>query len=883
MATNAQLLDVLNANITANTILNKADWDTIDNKHVVGNVRKTQAYKCFTDIINNPDDTDLLRDHQAKLANIITKHLSGSPEHIKRRPARIIYSTPTGSGKTFSSLLISKLILQHRFSHTLLIYSVPTKEVLKRVGTDCEAHGIVYWTAGKIGDEYFIRRPYSCRTSKENAGQQRGEMFLQLLITIAQSIKYEDKIKGRPRVILADIEATAKLLEVLNENPDVLEKIKISTIDGKTVNQLKQTSSRDDEEGNTAKGKPTSEKSDFKLMDMLNNVESRAKLMSWLDPSNIVLFFDEPNMGIHISNTVLNTVLRIINNLPDTAILASATLKNWESLPDWWKGRANPQDIIPVYLTVTCEPFNLPIAELSIYDSSTKKQTQQSVFDIFTNHSHYVDHITQTNTIALGQLIRHFTEKQCIDITGIKPESIPSYRKNSLLPVVTNMDAMDFAKYRNKWSDHAGANYTNIRESLSKTGITLIATLNPHKVARELTGYKTDEEWATAFHDIRRQIRSAETKIKAQEREIAKAEKLKSKRDKPEDGDSTDSYRPIKCKFGDLELYADELDELSEESLVFLSRGIAISSPDADAGIKLQFQKAIYSRPEHIMVRPAIYILIVDYASIYGFDCPGVDKIILYDDLGDLLSHEDIVQFIGRLRRDGQASFSSFNNLVKLVSSEHNVESPDNILDTDITALCKDYIKMPIKEITEKWCITQFKCLCRRVYAGITYSQSHITIKLLEYIIKTYPTQIKHWRCIVSHIMNYIEISNAELESLLTTITPSLINIQPDGTVCTGLLTPSPIEIGSDKDGRSTSALNVSQNSGMGLELSVDSTIRNVIGLLFSYVNSDYQTYYNWYSKYQHLDSMFYSRLTPIIEWLKEMDEAASSTEEECE
>lgn len=841
----APIIDELRSSISANTILNKADWDTIDNKHVVGNVRKTHAYKSFTDISNNPDDKSLLRDHQAELDSIISNQLSVPAHIIARHPARIIYSTPTGSGKTFSSLLIAKM-LQRGFPHTLLIYSVPTKEVLKRVGTDCEAHGIIYWTAGKIGNEYFIRRPYSCRTSKENAGQQRGDMFLQLLITIAQSIKYEDKIKGRPRVILADIEATAKLLEAIHENPAILAEIKIKTIDGKPVSSSSNTKPDDDDHHKTYsnKGKASSDKSDFKLMDSLNNPESRAQMMTWLEPANIVLFFDEPNMGIHISDTVESTVKRIINNLPGTAILASATLKNWDALPGWWRGDSTNPAIQPNYLTITCEPFNLPHAGLSLYNPANGIQKAQSVFDLFADHTNYSSHMSSITNIALGQLIRHFSDKQYIDInsTGIKPvesSNLSSYRKTVIAPILAGLTQDTFINHRNKWSDYSGTKHNNMREMLSKTGITLIATLNPHKLARELTGFKTEDEWAEAYHEVRKQVRHAETKIKAQEREIAKAEKLKAKRDKPEEGDDTSTYRPIKCKFGALELYADELDGLSEESLVFLSRGIALSSPDADPGIKVQFQKAIYSRPEHVMVRPDIYVLIVDYASIYGFDCPGVDKIILADDLGELLSHEDIIQFIGRLRRDGQSCFLSYKTMIKLVSPEHTVTPAHGLLQQDIMQFCTNYLNTPPKSYTIPYCLAQFKLMCRRSYAGVTYEQTYIASQLLEYIIKNYISQIIRWIKPVNYIMDCIELAEDEFIQLLDNITPALA------------------------------------------ECAEDEHIRDTLGMLFSYVHGELSLYINWHSSMQSTYPELFDRLVPVITWLVEMDEAESSDGED--
>jgi hypothetical protein len=74
------------------------------------------------------------------------------------RPLHIVYNTPTGSGKTFSTMLMWKRLLQVAVSARgervprflarppagvdtrwpILVYSVPTKHVLFRIGTECK-------------------------------------------------------------------------------------------------------------------------------------------------------------------------------------------------------------------------------------------------------------------------------------------------------------------------------------------------------------------------------------------------------------------------------------------------------------------------------------------------------------------------------------------------------------------------------------------------------------------------------------------------------------------------------------------------------------------------------------------------------------------------
>lgn len=733
-------------NIFTNTMLLKSDWDNIDNKHLINSVRKSVSYTVFNDIITSNNGA-ALRPHQQELFTHVEKHLV-NPYNL-----RIIYSTPTGSGKTFSSMLLQKQLLKRKRPTPLLIYSVPTKEILKRVGSDCEAHGINYWTAGKIGTDYFIRRPYSVRNSKENAGQQRGNMYYQLLLTIAQSIRFEDKIPGRCDVILADIEATAALLEVLRQPDDILNEVKLSSF-GTADEKLKPSHKL--------------------ILDEINGPDTRQKYTAWLRPENTILFLDEPNMGIHISPEVLNIVQRITQNFPHIAILASATLKNWDALPEWWKGH---EPAACKYHTISSMAYSLPIAELSLITQTNTHKL--SPFDLFNNHDDFVSYIAHLNDIAMGQLFRHFTKQQIEHIINAKlstddPAILNTIRQSTLKDALKTIDADTFNNYRNTWSNYKGYASPTLNANVSKTGITLIASYDPYKTARLLTQLDTEQSWNDAIHTVRKIIKHAQSRLKAQEREQAKAEKLRKKRDKDEDADPADAdIPPIKCKFGKLELYADELDGITEESLVFLSKGIAISAPDADPGIKLQFQRAIYSKPDDISnVLPEIHILVVDYASIYGLDCPGVDKIILCNDIGNLLNPDDIIQFIGRLRRAGNATFMSFDNMVKILGNGDTYipVSPIELLRTDIitgVSALKD----------KEQGVQLFKKLCKRVYNGVVFEQETVFKKMVYTIVNDFPEQeIKLYFTLLTKLAEALTITN--MSEFLTSITERLDALQ---------------------------------------------------------------------------------------------------------
>lgn len=775
-------------NIFTNTMLVKSDWDSIDNKHLINSVRKSESYTIFNNIVANKEGASL-RPHQEELFALIAKHLD-SPQKL-----RVIYSTPTGSGKTFSSMLLQKQILKRRHPTPLLIYSVPTKEILKRVGSDCEAHGINYWTAGKIGSDYFIRRPYSVRNCKENAGQQRGDMYYQLLLTIAQSIRFEDKNPGRCDVILADIDATAKLLEMLQQPDDILNEIKLTSF-GIADEKLKP--------GHKL------------ILDEINNPEIRQKYTSWLRPENSILFFDEPNMGIHISPEVLGIVKRITSHLPHIAILASATLKNWDALPEWWKGvthAINQAQIHIAYHTIASMAFSLPTAELSLMTQT--KTHILTPFDLFNNHQSFMEYISSLNDISMGQLLRHFTKDKIRDITQ-HPRTTPEEVKAILCEIKPDV----YNYWRSAWSNYTGCISTTLTDNISKTGITLIASYDPYKTAKLLTRLTTEQEWNDAIHKVRKTIKHAQSMEKDQERERAKAEKLRKKREKDEDAETEDiDPRPIKCRFGKLELYADELSELSEESLVFLSKGIAISAPDADPGIKLQFQRAIYSKPEDSMTLPDIHILVVDYASIYGLDCPSVDKIILCDDLGDLLSQDDIVQFIGRLRRAGSSVFTSFNNMVKILGDKYSPHQAIDLLRADISVYLPEFTN------TET-VITHFKTLCKRIYNGVVFEQSQVFEQIIYTIITSLSeSEIKDKLKTLTKLSEHVTIDN--MPEFLNSITSHI----------TYFTKP---------------------------------TLQIIFGFLYNYVDDTEENYNLWYTNLQstsdNLELM--AKMTSIMDWI---------------
>ena len=97
------------------------------------------------------------------------------------------------------------------------------------------------------------------------------------------------------------------------------------------------------------------------------------------------------------------------------------------------------------------------------------------------------------------------------------------------------------------------------------------------------------------------------------------------------------------------------------DTLVMLSRGVAYASgKGTETMVKRLYNQALLTVPDSLKGRsPPLNVLVVDYSSIYGTDCPAVDTLLLQEELGRLLAWEDLQQFIGRLRRDGTCVFFS--------------------------------------------------------------------------------------------------------------------------------------------------------------------------------------------------------------------------------
>ena len=563
--------------------------------------------------------------HQHELIEQLDKHYAATAkakEAVKPlpKPLHVILSTPTGSGKTFTAILVHLRLLKVKYPDSILVYSVPTKQVLKRVGQECEAHAVPYWTAARDasgdGTLHQVRRPYSIRDKARNkkalrAARAIGEKVSAGSGTIQQQLEYaadvgyklKDHGAGKPDIIIADLNTTGALLKAAAQESE----------------------------------------------------------SSFYHQSKILLYFDEPNMGIHLDPNVLGVVSTIQANMPHTAVLASATLGAWEGLEPWWRG---PRDANQI--TISLEPYELPMSKLAVFNEGTSEFIPMSTLNVFENYAEYQRVMQDYRLPCL--LLRHLSSRHGNDLLQITPpggewEKVQGDVKTLRLamePTFTNLSQADFERLQVRWKtgEDAPSKVDGIRGALSKEGVTMVGCLDPRKMAFELAGFGNQEAWIQDVHKMNNKLKEAERILK----ENAKAEKRKKKEDEEADKDGGDegavgivTLRPM------LKISLAEALEADINTLVMLSKGIAYAcGTGTEPMVKRLYNQALLTVPDSLRGRsPPLNVLVVDYSSIYGTDCPAVDTLLLQEDLGRLLAWEDLQQFLGRLRRDGTAVFYS--------------------------------------------------------------------------------------------------------------------------------------------------------------------------------------------------------------------------------
>lgn len=629
--------------------------------------------------------------HQQELMKTIGGFLD---THKIGQPGLMIsYQTPTGSGKTSSMLLLQDYLRKQYPGYTLVIGSPAT--LMSRSIHEMEAqYDSNYWSAFLAENgEYRVFRPFSsmknalrARVKWQGIIREDDKNFMGEKTTkdedikikrhplLSQQFSQEDRFRKKaddavPNVILSDIFAIRKLLQELHQK------------------------------------------------------DAPDKFPGWIRLDSMILFIDEPNMGI-INPVIQNCIQEILQLKPLVTVLASATLGDWDTIPEWWRGAPGKLHII------SGSAYEQPCLEMLRVDDEISRIHQLTPLDCCNSPKQLGENMRSLNTRQHAAILRYFTPEQICQLTGMEYSktgtNISDLRKNHLLPLLKNPSENILNVLK---PDKTGTPYSRLRSALSKTGMTLIASMNPHKTAMELCSFKSEEEYFAAKHEMQNRIRNAISAEKKRQKLIDRLANSKNSRD---DGiEADDMPPPIRIKIGRTELFTDELTAILEDNdidtLLFLENGIVISTASSNNTARSLFQRAILSLPENILEatdrRPPIYCLITDYSGIFGIDCVGIKRVIILDDLAELLSQDDIIQATGRIRNNGQILMISTNTICKLFGFQTN--DWNGMIDDTFAYHLNT---MPNNTINEQKAI--LRALNTRSFAGTVFTPEEIAFKL---------------------------------------------------------------------------------------------------------------------------------------------------------
>jgi hypothetical protein len=710
MTTEAKFITSIRSNATMPT------WGWWVRPELTKAVRETDKHRILTDVMNGKLPA---YSHQQELITRVSQHLEKSSTAPK---LNISYQTPTGSGKT-SSLLLLQDHLRKNHPDVILVMGAPAT-LLSRAIPELEAqHESNYWMMSQVENgDYRVIRPKSSminvrREKKKWQGiiKEDDESFTGKKTTtrpnenkdrdptITQQMWQANQHRARardpiPNVILADIFAIRKMLQEL-ANPIALS------------------------------------------MPNSNSEPDRPTLPNWLRRDNMVLFLDEPNMGI-INPDIQQCIRDILVLKPSVCILASATLGDWANIPSWWQGSAGELHII------SSSPFEQPCLELLNANLDIRRIHKMTPIDLTNSPAELQTNLRQLNTRQRATVARYFTKEQITVLTGAdKQLPLAELRENYLVPFLTaDTTEQKTEAIKKLLPDTAGENCARLKNCLNKSGMTLVAALNPYQTAMNLCGFNSEEDYFKAKHDMqslaRNTISSEQKRQKAQERAA------KSKHRDEDAYSDEDEDRIIRVKVGRVELTAAEMEDILHDNdidtLIFLAHGIVISSDGANRTARKLFQRAVLSLPETLLEtttkRPPIHCLITDYSGIFGIDCAGIKRVILMDDLAALLTPDDIVQATGRVRREGQILVLNPHAATKLLGfTQHNW---DSIITDKITSILS---AKPHSNLQEQKAI--IRELRNQPIAGIVYTSEELLFKVfLQFVCKPdFKSAVKPW------------------------------------------------------------------------------------------------------------------------------------------
>ncbi len=707
-----------------NGVMRTKDWCATLDRSIIQSITRNPRFETIQQVL---DGKLPMHTHQRDLVQLTTGIFS-DPKSDPTMTHKVLYCSPTGSGKTSTVRLLMDAISRD-YPDGVLILTVPCSDLLRRMVSELAACHANAWCIRKMARGYAGFRMAACKSGQVHESLRRKgdaqslyrkqnkqdkstqdirdeitspDMLTELDRLAKVSLLNRDIIPGRCQVLLCDIESIRALVQAMHGPP-----------------------------------MPITEDMDDKAKKKL------PKFPDFLRPENCCLFVDEPNFGMGMSGHPMSAVLQtrmseILQLAPRITILASATLSTWTECDPWWRG--NSPDSESFLHRITANPYGQPYTKLFLSTGSAIHSIDPvSVFPDTANMQVYIETGSEKDK---GFLTRFF-------------DSDKTTRQSKLIPDLTALTD-DTVAYT---YDKAGSErkFTNMKDLCPKTGISLIYSNQPMHTARRVCGLLDDAKWQAAVLHMTR----LKTKTAQQEKQRAK---LEAKR-KPSDSDD-DGPDAVTCQIGGLTFTADEIEDISAESLTLVHFGVVINTADIEPEINRIFQEVILSRPDESAENGwhPITILICDYNGLYGLDCPGVSNVVICDDLSDL-PRDDLIQGIGRLRVPGQVIFESFRCIQRLF------RQPETPVSELITNECTRILTSgtPGSELMS------LKRFVKRPFAGQVLSAQSAVLELYLAMLwlAEYSSMFKRWRPVFEDYgAEYTEQEQADTIARLDAIQP---------------------------------------------------------------------------------------------------------------
>ncbi len=730
-----------------NGVMRTKDWCATLDRNILQSITRNPRFETIQQVL---DGKLPMHTHQRDLVQLTC----GIFQDAKSDPAlthKVLYCSPTGSGKTSTVRLLMDAM--HKESpDSVLILTVPCSDLLRRMVSELAACHANAWCIRKTTRGYAGFRMAACKSgqvheslrrkgdaqslySKQNKQDKSTQdirdgdsiaspdMITELDRLAKVSLLNRDTTPGRCQVILCDIECTRALVQAMH-GPQTLE------------TQTESPAKHDgDFEPATPRKKPVV-----------------IKFPEFLRPENCCLFIDEPNFGLGLTNqgrpglglsglamsSVLQTRMsEILQLAPRITILASATLSTWTECDPWWRG--NTVDSEERLHRITADPYGQPCTKLYLSTGSVIQSIDP--VSVFPNTADMRAYIETGSEKDKGFLTRFF-------------EGDKTARRDDLIPKLAAMSHVTYT-YDKTGSERK---FTNLKDICPKTGISLIYSNQPMHTARRVCGLLDDAKWqAAVLHMTRLKSKTAQ-----QEKQRAK---LEAKR-KPSDSDDDGGPDAVTVQIGGLTFTADEIEEISAESLTLVHFGVVINTADIEPEINRIFQEVILSRPDESAENGwhPITILVCDYNGLYGLDCPGVSNVVICDDLSDL-PRDDLIQGIGRLRVPGQVIFESFRCIQRLF------RQPETPLVELIQQECTRTLMTTLPGAE----LSSLKRLVKRPFAGRVLSAQSAVLELYLAMLRLaeYSAMFKRWRPLFEDYgAEYTEQEQAATIARLDTIQP---------------------------------------------------------------------------------------------------------------